>query len=353
MEDVMLGKPSHAPRSGPNGRPKTTRGRRPRADHDSPWKVLLQRYFPDFLEILFPDVHARIDWSRGFVCLDKELQAVVRGARAGRRHVDMLMRVYLQDGSPQGIAVHIEIQGTPDSGFSARMFLYYSRLWDRYQIPILSLAVLTDGNPNFRPGVFEQETLGCGVRFQYLVVKLLDWEVAERWDALWTTCNRIAPAILATVLDRTAKTPEERTQGKIRVLRNLRQRGFERQDIDELYRLIDWILHLPKPQEGEVMRVLEDEKEEGTVSYISFAERHGHEKGLRKGRAEGLKKGLEKGLERGRAEGESRVLRRQLTLRFGELPEAFQQRLDAADAETLLVWSERVLTAPTLDDIFA
>ena len=50
------------------------------ADQDSPWKEALEHYFPDFLALLFPDVYAGIDWSRGHAFLDKELQQIVRTA---------------------------------------------------------------------------------------------------------------------------------------------------------------------------------------------------------------------------------------------------------------------------------
>jgi hypothetical protein len=42
-----------------------------------------------------------------------------------------------------------------------------------------------------------------------------------------------------------------------------------------------------------------------------------------------------------------------LRLRFGALPEDVTARLNTADAETLLRWSERVLSASTLDAVFA
>ncbi|NJM11632.1 MAG: hypothetical protein HC889_06900 [Synechococcaceae cyanobacterium SM1_2_3] len=42
-------------------------------DYDSPWKTLLERYFPAFLEWFFPAVAADIDWKRGHEFLDKEL----------------------------------------------------------------------------------------------------------------------------------------------------------------------------------------------------------------------------------------------------------------------------------------
>jgi predicted transposase YdaD len=55
----------------------------------------------------------------------------------------------------------------------------------------------------------------------------------------------------------------------------------------------------------------------------------------------------------GRREGEAEVVLRQLRLRFGPLPEDVTARINAADAETLLRWSERVLSAATLDAVFA
>src|SRR5262249_6178726 len=54
----------------------------------------------------------------------------------------------------------------------------------------------------------------------------------------------------------------------------------------------------------------------------------------------------------GRREGEVEVLLRQLQLRFGPLPADVTARVTAADVETLLRWSERVLSAPTLDTVF-
>ena len=71
----------------------------------------------------------------------------------------------------------------------------------------------------------------------------------------------------------------------------------------------------------------------------------GHEEGHKEGHREGRKEGLQLG--------EARILTAQLRLRFGDLPVAVQQRIEAADADTLLRWSERVLTAQTLEEVLA
>jgi len=55
---------------------------RRRTDYDSPWKEIIERYFPDFMGFFFPQIQAQIDWSKGYEFLDKELQKVVRRAKS-------------------------------------------------------------------------------------------------------------------------------------------------------------------------------------------------------------------------------------------------------------------------------
>jgi len=50
------------------------------ADYDSPWKEMLDAYFPAFMAFFFPAAAAEIDWSRGYESLDTELQQIVRDA---------------------------------------------------------------------------------------------------------------------------------------------------------------------------------------------------------------------------------------------------------------------------------
>jgi hypothetical protein len=70
-------------------------------------------------------------------------------------------------------------------------------------------------------------------------------------------------------------------------------------------------------------------------------------------REEGRKEGLQKGLRQGRREGEAELLIRQIELRFRRLDEETRKRIRAADADRLLQWGERILTARRLSDVFA
>lgn len=65
------------------------------------------------------------------------------------------------------------------------------------------------------------------------------------------------------------------------------------------------------------------------------------------------RQGLEKGMRQGMQQGEVAVLMRLLERRFGpEAAEAWRERVEASDADTLLTLSERILTASTPEELF-
>jgi len=61
-----------------------------------------------------------------------------------------------------------------------------------------------------------------------------------------------------------------------------------------------------------------------------------------------VQKAREQGIERG----ERTLLLRQLGRRFGELPPEATERLGRASSPELETWTERVLDAATLDEVF-
>ncbi len=65
-----------------------------------------------------------------------------------------------------------------------------------------------------------------------------------------------------------------------------------------------------------------------------------------------IEQGKEKGRAEGRADGVRRVLAKQLQLKFGALDEKTETLLGAAALDQLEAWSERVLTAETLEAVF-
>ena len=66
----------------------------------------------------------------------------------------------------------------------------------------------------------------------------------------------------------------------------------------------------------------------------------------------GLAQRFDEWAEQHEQRGEVKVLQRLLTLRFGELPVSAIDRLKEANTEQLEAWTERVLSASTLEDVF-
>ena len=130
------------------------------SDHDSPWKDALEWYFAEFMALLFPDFETEIDWSRGYSFLDKELQQVSADANSGRRYADKLVNVFARGGSETWVLIHVEVQGEAQEEFAARMYTYQYRLRDRYGVDMVSLAVLADTAPSFRPSSYRYSRWG-------------------------------------------------------------------------------------------------------------------------------------------------------------------------------------------------
>ena len=92
---------------------------------------------------------------------------------------------------------------------------------------------------------------------------------------------------------------------------------------------------------------------ESVIEWTQDWKQQGIEEGRIQGRMEGRMEGRIEGRIQGLIEGESGLLERLLTKRFGPLPEDVRIRLQAASSEQLQCWAERILDARQLRDVFA
>jgi hypothetical protein len=250
------------------------------ADYDSPWKEALDLYFKAFLALFFPHIHRDIDWSRGYEMLDKELQQLLPKAAQGRRPVDKLVKVWRKNGAETWVLIHIEVQTTRERGFGRRLFVYNSRIADRYNREVVSLAVLADDDPSWRPGRYEWELWGCRKRMEFPSAKLLDY--VGREQELEESRNPFAKVVLAHLKAlETRRNPEDRRAWKLRLVRGLYERGFRAEDVRQLFRLIDWLMELPDAVEDAFWEDVDALQKEQTMPFVTTPERVGIRKGLR------------------------------------------------------------------------
>ncbi|NEX23669.1 DUF4351 domain-containing protein [Thiorhodococcus mannitoliphagus] len=299
------------------------------SDYDSPWKEALERYFPEFLGLLFPAIHAEIDWTAPYRSLDNELQQITGDADSGRRYADKLLDVRTRDGRETWVLVHVEVQSDAHAVFPKRMFRYNYRIRDRYDRSVVSLAVLSDSNQRFRPVRYEDGRWGCRIAFEFPMVKLLDYAEPDRWAALEASDNVFALVVMAQIRAKVTDDAETLKGWKFRLIRLMYERGYERALILELFRLIDWMIRLPAGLEADFRQELYAYEEQQRMPYVTTVEQAGIQRG------------------------EAIILLRQLSKKFGaEVVEHYRTRIESADPEQLEAWCERILSAESPETIF-
>mgnify|MGYP006906135593 CR=1 FL=1 len=76
------------------------------------------------------------------------------------------------------------------------------------------------------------------------------------------------------------------------------------------------------------------------------------ERWLEEGRRQGISQGFAQGAQVGELRGEQKVLARLLARKFGTLDEATENRLRNASTEEINRWTDQILIARTLDEVF-
>lgn len=297
---------------------------------DTPWKEILERFFPQFMQFFFPQTYLDINWKRRYAFLDKELQQVIRDAELGKRLVDKLVKVWLKDGKEIWVLIHIEIQGKKDKTFAERIYIYNYRLYDRYHHKVASFAVLTDNNRQWRPSEFVYQLWDCEVKLKFSIAKLLDYKSQQA--SLAQSKNPFALIVMAHLqMLATKKNKVQRLDYKLILAKQLYKQGYNKEEIIGLYKFIDWIMVLPAELEQQFLQTITTYEEEMKMPYISSAERFG------------IQKGLEQGLKQGLEQGERIVVERLLKKRLGELDASVMDKLKRLTVKKLEELAEVLL----------
>lgn len=119
-----------------------------------------------------------------------------------------------------------------------------------------------------------------------------------------------------------------------------------------MFKVINWMMVLPAAQQARYWHAILKLEKEREMELITPLEEWFMDRGWKKGVQHGLEQGLEQGREEGCRLGAAELLARQLTQRFGPLPKTVQKRLSKASMEQLQAWSDAMLEAQTLKQVF-
>jgi len=256
-----------------------------RHDIDSPWKVILNIFFREFIEFFFPNIADDIDWTKAPIFMDKELNKIIKKSIVGKRSVDKLVKVWRKNGHEIWVMLHIEIQSQAQEVFPERMFVYSNRLKDIYQLPIASLAILADNNPNWRPSKYSEELWGCQKTFVFPTIKLLDYQ--NIWNELEKSDNPFAVVVMTHLkMLETKNNKLQRLDWKIGLTKNLYGKGYTQEQIFALFTFIDWLLILPRDLTIAYNKAISQFNEENKMRYLTTPEQIGRKEGRKEGRQE-------------------------------------------------------------------
>lgn len=141
-----------------------------------------------------------------------------------------------------------------------------------------------------------------------------------------------------------AHLERQRLSRKTELVRGLYLWGYARDDVIQLFRIIDAMLALPEALEPVFEDAVIQIEEDMQMAYVTSIER--------RAMAKGLEQGVAKGVHKGQIKGAAEVLQALLMRKFGVLPGWVDSRMGDADDVTLKQWAMRVLDARSIEDVF-
>jgi hypothetical protein len=209
---------------------------------DELWKLIIPIVWGPLIRFYLEEWVDSIDFTRKPIFLDKEMKRPMPRSKSKSRTVDVLMRVYMKDGTTKKFLFHIEIQGYYDAKFEHRVFQYYYRIDDLLQEPIETLVIMIDEDPDYRPNEYKQNFGQTSVSFKFRLFKLLDNPppYIGKEDNIFSIVLEVAWYALK---QNRLKSDEDLMQLKFRLIRRLMERKI---DNPTIYALLDFInIYLP------------------------------------------------------------------------------------------------------------
>ena len=319
------------------------------------------RYAREFLSAVLPaELAEALDWtqlrSEPTTFIDENLQ---------EQHSDLLFSLPEREGSPTQVYLLFEHKSTRDSHLLRQLLGYLAQLYATQSEPAPVIPLVFYHGATAHPvGRRLVEELGLSKKqqaryrayipdFAYLLFDL-GRTPPQTWDSL-------AMRAFLAALDSARQQNRERL---IEVLRLADTLLREPDSTRIVHALLVYLFHVTDLQPAQWQALLSPPPSpelEATMSSTAQqlfergkfeGQREGKLEGQREGKLEGQREGQREGKREGKREGEGLVLERLLRFKFGEVSPDCRRRIAQADAETLLVWSERVLTAATLDEVW-
>ncbi len=260
---------------------KKKAGKIKRRKYDSAWKEVIEKLFQQFLEFFFPALHDAIDFSKKIEFLDTGMRPINPFSDMGDRASDVLVKVRLKTGeySYIFIFIHLEIQSQPLADFMKKMYIYNYRTFDKRietDVPVISAAIFTDANENYRPDEYVVKFGGFELRMKIPIVKILDYKLKEELrEKLENSTNPMALVVKAQLKSLEVNQADGNTKLNVakELIRECYKQGYPKKTIHTLVKFIEWVIRFPKTLEKRLKQEINKIEEEFKMPYLASWER--------------------------------------------------------------------------------
>ena len=264
--------------------------------------------------------------------LDKE---VFTDVTAGERYeADLIVKAKFL-GQDSCFLIHVENQSSKQANFDKRMFRYFSRLYEKFDIPIYPIVLLSYDSPK------TPETNVHQVAFPHKVILQFNYDVIQLNQLNWRDFLRQKNPVATALMAKMNIAPAERRQVKFECLRLLATLKLDPARMRLISGFIDTYLRL-SPQEQQLLQAdidtIEPRQQEEVMEIVTSW--------------------MEEGIEQGKEQATLSLVMRQLPRKVGTLTPELEARvqqlsltqledlsvalLDFSSVEDLTVWLEQI-----------
>lgn len=295
-------------------------------DHDRLFKELISTFFVEFLELFIPEILTYLDRD-SIIFLDKEIFTDIT---AGERYeADLIVKAKFRS-QESFFLIHIENQAQQQVDFSKRMFRYFSRLYEKFDLPIYPVVLFSYKypktiEPNCHQVAFPNKVV---LNFNYDVIQLNQLN----WRDFVQQANPVASALMAKMNIADSDRPKVKLEC-LRLLATLRLNPAKMQLISGF---IDSYLQL-NAQEKQLFQAevdkIEPTQKEATMEIVTSW--------------------MREGIEQGKQSEALTIVTRQLNHQIGTITPELQQRVEQLQLTQLEDLAEELLDFSEVADLEA
>ncbi len=300
-------------------------------DHDQRFKLILQTFFREFMELFFPEWARRFDLSQPEWLREEEYVDPPQGEKV---RMDLVAKLALREAIALGsnepdhwlALVHIEVESSESStDIRRRMLDYYRALRKRYNLPVVPLVLfLRVGLDGIGWDAYEESVWGRRlVWFSYPYIGL---------PALDATPYLTGENLLGIALAALMRVPtERRAELKASAVERLGTSPLNEAQKYLLLECVETYFPLNGSESAEYRQLIEATSKREVKQMPNMW--------------------IEIGKKEGRLEERHAILLTFLEKRFGPLTESVRERVDALEPKRVEEILDKILAAPSLRDL--